>query len=176
MSTFLRTFYAGHSEINRIGRGELVVEGAHPDVRFVVERRDALRLETRGYFDARATGRLDPSGFVNGWSVDRAADLLHEAGLTNFAVNAGGDMRLSGRAVPGRHWSVGIQHPRQRAHIAAVVRANDFAVATSGAYARGDHVLNPYTRRPPEGVLSVTVVGPDLGTADAYVTACCQDG
>ena len=68
----------------------------------------------------------------------------------------------------GRHWSVGIQHPRQRAHIAAVVRANDFAVATSGAYARGDHVLNPYTRRPPEGVLSVTVVGGDLARADAY--------
>jgi FAD:protein FMN transferase len=32
-------------------------------------------------------------------------------------------------------------------------------------------VLNPYTRRAPEGVLSVTVVGPDLGTADAYATA-----
>jgi thiamine biosynthesis lipoprotein len=73
--------------------------------------------------------------------------------------------------VPNGQWSVGIQHPRDRARIAAVVRVTDLAVATSGAYARGDHVLNPYTRRPPSDVLSVTVVGPQLATADAYATA-----
>jgi thiamine biosynthesis lipoprotein len=32
-------------------------------------------------------------------------------------------------------------------------------------------VLDPHTGRPPDGVLSVTIVGPDLGTADAYATA-----
>src|SRR5207244_2604011 len=54
---------------------------------------------------------------------------------------------------------------------AAVVEATDLAVATSGAYARGDHVLDPHTAGPPAGVLSVTVAGPDLATADAYATA-----
>jgi thiamine biosynthesis lipoprotein len=39
------------------------------------------------------------------------------------------------------------------------------------AYERGDHVLDPHTRRPPAGVLSVTVTGPDLALADAYATA-----
>jgi thiamine biosynthesis lipoprotein len=87
------------------------------------------------------------------------------------AGNAGGDMRLAGRAVPELGWSVGIQHPLRRDAIAAVVNANDLAVATSGAYARGDHVRNPHTGRAPTGVLSVTVVGPDLATADAYATA-----
>ncbi|HEY1366743.1 MAG TPA: FAD:protein FMN transferase [Gaiellaceae bacterium] len=37
--------------------------------------------------------------------------------------------------------------------------------------ARGEHVLDPHTRRPPRGVLSVTITGPDLATADAYATA-----
>ena len=55
--------------------------------------------------------------------------------------------------------------------VAAVVEANDLAVATSGAYARGEHVLDPHTRRPPDGVLSVTITGPELATADAYATA-----
>ena len=163
--------YIEDSEINRIDRGELRVEDAHPVVRSVLERCEELRLETRGYFDVRAGGRLDPSGLVKGWSVDRAADILRAAGIRNFAVNAGGDIRLGGRAVPNAHWTVGIQHPRDRARIAAIVRATDLAVATSGAYARGDHVLNPYTRRPPADVLSVTVVGPQLATADAYATA-----
>jgi len=55
--------------------------------------------------------------------------------------------------------------------VAKVVITNDLAVATSGAYARGDHVLDPHTRRAPEGVLSVTITGPVLATADAYATA-----
>jgi FAD:protein FMN transferase len=86
-------------------------------------------------------------------------------------VNAGGDMRLRRRAIPSLTWSVGIQHPLELERIAAVVEANDLAIATSGAYARGNHVRNPHARRPPTGVLSVTVVGPELGTADAYATA-----
>ena len=55
--------------------------------------------------------------------------------------------------------------------IAAVVEANDLAVATSGAYLRGEHVVDPHTGRPPSGVLSVTITGPELATADAYATA-----
>ena len=32
-------------------------------------------------------------------------------------------------------------------------------------------MLDPHTRRAPTGVLSVTITGPDLATADAYATA-----
>ncbi len=158
--------YKEGSEISRLARGELALANACPEVRDVLRRCDELRLETRGYFDARASGILDPSGLVKGWSIDRAASILDEAGLRSFAVNAGGDMRLRGGP-----WRIGIQHPRERDRVAAVVEATDLAVATSGAYARGDHVVNPYTRRPPTGILSVTVVGDELATADAYATA-----
>jgi thiamine biosynthesis lipoprotein len=165
--------YKEDSEISRLNRGELALADAHPDVREVLDRCEALRLETDGYFDVRAAapGVIDPSGLVKGWAVDRAAALLDEAGVRNYAVNVAGDMRLRGRAVPEPCWSVGIQHPLERESIAAVVRANDLAVATSGAYSRGDHVLDPHTHRPPTGVLSVTITGPELATADAYATA-----
>jgi putative flavoprotein involved in K+ transport len=108
---------------------------------------------------------------VKGWSVDRAAELLRHAGARNFAVSAAGDMVVSGRAVPELTWSIGIQHPIERLKVAAVVQANELAIATSGGYARGDHVIDPFTDRAPEGVLSVTIVGPELATADAYATA-----
>jgi FAD:protein FMN transferase len=52
-----------------------------------------------------------------------------------------------------------------------VIEVSDLALATSGQYARGEHVLDPHTGRAPTGVLSVTIVGPDLATADAYATA-----
>jgi thiamine biosynthesis lipoprotein len=49
--------------------------------------------------------------------------------------------------------------------------AAELAVATSGAYARGEHIVDPHTGRPPSGILSVTIVGRELATADAYATA-----
>lgn len=158
--------YRPDSEICRIDRGELAVSEAHEDVQWILARCETLREETDGYFDARASGRLDPSGLVKGWSVDRAAELLRAAGLENFAVSAGGAMRIVGPA-----WRVGIEHPTQPHSVAAVLEVDDLAVATSAAYARGDHVLDPHTGRAPAGVLSVTVVGPELATADAYATA-----
>jgi FAD:protein FMN transferase len=157
--------YRPDSEISRLRSGELALADASPDVREILERCDELRAKTRGYFEARAGGSLDPSGLVKGWSVDRAAGILDGAGLREYAVNAGGDMRVRGP------WTVGIQHPLERRAVCAVLEATDLAVATSGAYARGDHVLDPHTGRPPAGVLSVTITGPDLATADAYATA-----
>lgn len=160
--------YKESSEVSRLNRGELALEDAHPDVLEVLERCEELRAETKGYFDMRASDgeTVDPSGLVKGWSVDRAARILDDAGCRDYAINAGGDM-----VVRGSLWRVGIQHPLERDQVAKVVEATELALATSGEYERGAHVLDPHTRRPPTGVLSVTISGPDLATADAYATA-----
>jgi thiamine biosynthesis lipoprotein len=165
--------FRADSEICRLDRGELALGEADADTRAVLERCEELRDETGGYFDVRASTsqRLDPAGLVKGWSVDRAATLLDEAGATSYAINAGGDIRLRGGALPARVWRIGIQHPLERDRVAAFVESRDLAVATSGAYERGEHMIDPHTRRPPTGVLSVTITGPDLATADAYATA-----
>ena len=165
--------YREDSEVTRMNRGELAIEDAHPDVRAILARCDELRGETRGYFDARAADgqAIDPSGLVKGWSVDRVAEILTGAAVRNFVVSAGGDVITRGRGFPDGCWRVGIQHPRISGAVAKVVVAHDLAIATSGAYVRGDHVIDPHTRRPPSGVLSVTVTGPELATADAYATA-----
>jgi FAD:protein FMN transferase len=154
--------YKPGSEISRVARGE---EPVSPEVRYVLARCEELRAETNGYFDAYAGGSLDPSGFVKGWSVDRAAALLDAAGVRQYSISAGGDVLVRGS------WRVGIQHPLERQAVAAVVEATDLALATSGEYARGRHVLDPHTGEPPAGILSVTISGPDLATADAYATA-----
>jgi FAD:protein FMN transferase len=155
--------FRADSEISRIDRGGLPADEAHPLVRTVLERCEALRRETDGYFDARHSGVLDPCGLVKGWAVDRAAALLRGR---RVCIDAGGDV-----LVRGGGWRVGIRHPRERDLLAAALKADDLAVATSGAYERGEHIVDPHCRRPPTGVLSVTVIGPDLATADAYATA-----
>ena len=110
-----RTFstYIPDSEISRLNRDELALADAHPDVREVLARCDQLRTETNGFFDVRAErdDYVDPSGLVKGWSVDRAAAVADELGWRNYAINAGGDIRLRGGALPAPVWRVGIQHP-----------------------------------------------------------------
>lgn len=163
--------YKPDSEISRLGRGELAEGDAADDVRHVLARCAELREETRGFFDAYAAGPLDPSALVKGWSVDRAGELLDAGGARNYTINAGGDVLARGRALPGGTWRVGIRHPELPDAVASVVEASELAVATSGAYERGAHILDPHTGVAPDGVLSVTVTGPELGTADAFATA-----
>lgn len=161
------------SEIARIGRAELALRDADPDVREVLARCEEVHAATDGYFDVRAgrPGMLDPAGLVKGWAVDRAAELLDAEGVEDYAISAGGDVRLRGGPRPGGRWRVGIQHPVERDRVAAVVESECLAVATSGAYERGGHVVDPHSGRASTGALSVTVTGPDLATADAYATA-----
>lgn len=163
--------YQDDSEIRRLDRGELSLSEASADVRWVLDRCAALKAATGGFFDAQAAGSLDPSALVKGWAIERAADMLAAAGCRSFCISGGGDLVLRGGALPEDTWRVGIQHPDDRRAVAGVIAVGDLAVATSGTYERGEHLIDPTTGRPPTGVVSVTVVGPDLGTADAYATA-----
>ncbi len=171
------------TEIMRIARGELGVDEADPAVREVLDLCERMRLESGGAFDIAAGAHpdaparpglapLDPSGLVKGWAVARAGDRLLAAGSRWWSINGGGDVLTHGQPAPDvGAWRVGIQHPYVRDRVAAVLAVNDAAVATSGRYERGDHVLDPRTGRPATGLASVTVVGPDLAVADAYATA-----
>jgi thiamine biosynthesis lipoprotein len=166
--------YQPQSEISRLGRGEVTVEECHPDVGDVLMLCEDLREETEGVFNAwrcRPDGRLDPSGLVKGWAVERAAGILRRGGARNFCVNAGGDVVCRGEPEPGRAWRIGIRHPREAGAVAAVVHGYDLAVATSGAYERGDHIVDARTGMPSRTLLSLTVAGPSLTSADAYATA-----
>jgi FAD:protein FMN transferase len=162
------------SEVSRLMSGQLGEEAASPELRAVLELCETMRRSTDGYFDARGhrpDSRPDPTGIVKGWSIERVARLLDADGARNYAINAGGDIVARGDREPGRAWRVGIQHPRIADRIAAVLAIHDGAVATSGAYQRGAHIVDPHTGRPAAGLLSVTVYGPDLAIADAYATA-----
>ena len=156
--------YRDDSEISRLDRGELTLADCRPEVDEVLTRCLALERETGGFFSVRAAGRLDPSGYVKGWAVAVAADRLAAAGARSFCINAGGDVVARGRPAPGRLWRVGIRHPVDLGQLAAVLAVEDLAVATSGEYERGAHIVDPHTGRPPTGLLSVTIVGPDLAT------------
>jgi thiamine biosynthesis lipoprotein len=163
--------YRDDSELNRIRRGELRIAAAHPDFRPVLEICAQVQTATGGAFSALRDGRIDPTGLVKGWAVERASRLLRARGAANHAVNGGGDVQLAGEAAPGRPWGVGVVDPHDRTRVLAVVSGRDLAVATSGTAERGAHIVDPTNARPVTGIASATIVGPELSRADPYATA-----
>jgi FAD:protein FMN transferase len=169
--------YRPESEVSRLADGTLATADASDEVRAILAMCEALRVDSGGVFDARGAGpdgRLDPSGLVKGWAVQRAAELLAAHGCRAFAIDAGGDVVVAGGDRLPAPWRVGIRHPDRADRVAAVVSLADGAVATSGTYERGAHLRRPAAVTPVrdgDQARSMTVIGPDLVWADAYATA-----
>lgn len=159
------------SEVCRLRRGELTAETGSEYLREVLDDCARAWRDTDGFFDTQATGVFNPSGYVKGWSAEVASARLAEAGSVNHLINAGGDVRVMGRPEPGALWHVPIRHPWRLDGAFLMVAVTDTAISTSGTYERGFHVVNPRTGKPAEALRSVTIIGPNLGMADAYATA-----
>ena len=118
---------------------------------------------------------LDFGGVAKGMAIDLAAREL--APLMHFAIEAGGDLYLSGHNADDAPWSVGIRDPRRPQEILETLHVSNAAVCTSGDYERrtaagdGHHLLNPRTGRAADRLASATVVAPAAVAADALATA-----
>ena len=169
-----RTFspFLADSAVSRINRRELRLEDAGQLVNQAIDLCRLYEHATAGYFSAWINGRFDPSGLIKGWAIDRACSILDRNGFRDYFVDAGGDVQTRGRNGNGGLWRVGIRHPIERDKVARVVLASGLAVATSGTYEKGEHIVDPHSGKPANAWLSFTVVGPDILQADVYATAC----
>ncbi|MHB1088198.1 MAG: FAD:protein FMN transferase [Acidimicrobiales bacterium] len=120
---------------------------------------------THGLFDAWGLpGGFDPTGLVKGWAAERALAHLARAGVGGALVNAGGDICV----LPGRSYDVGIRHPFEPDAMCGIVSVTG-AVATSGVYERGAHIVNPFGTE--VAAVAATVVGDSLVLCDVLATA-----
>jgi thiamine biosynthesis lipoprotein len=163
--------YRADSEVCRYGRGEIDDLDRSPELAEIMAACAAVTHASGGAFNTWRDGRFDPSAYVKGWSAERAADLLRAHSCTDWSINAGGDVLVSGHPEAGQPWRIGVQHPFDRGAIAMTVQGTDLAVATSGTYERGGHIVDATTGERAHDAVSVTVIGADLGLADAYSTA-----
>jgi len=166
------------SPMSRLRRGEIGLDEAPPEVAEVLDLCRRARDASGGWFDPwRMPGGLDPTGLVKGWAAEQALAALRGSGAPAAMVNAGGDIAVFGEPAPGEPWRIGIQHPRYEDRVLCVVELSvDGAVATSGTYQRGFHVVDPATEEPAAGLLAATVTGPSLAFADALATGLLASG
>ncbi len=123
--------------------------------------------------------RIDLGGIAKGYGVDKAADLLRRAAVTDALLDLSGNMVALGNAATHEGWTVGIRDPSgTRSHLARI-HLFDEAVATSADYEqfvdsdgeRYGHILDPRTGWSAHGLASVTVVAARATVADAWATA-----
>ena len=117
---------------------------------------------------------IDLGSVAKGLAVDAAARELQP--LSDFAIDAGGDLYLGGCNPDGLPWSIGIRHPRIDGALIDSFRVSDKAVCTSGDYERlaangAVHILDPRSGASASNSASVTVVAPTALAADALATA-----
>ncbi|MDQ1431483.1 MAG: FAD:protein transferase [Actinomycetota bacterium] len=167
--------YRRESPISRYGLGHITRADLLPEINDILELCEALRLESDGAFDPWAVpapngSTFDPSGIVKGWAVERAAALLARKDCANYCINAGGDIVVRGTK-SGAPWRVGLRNPYAPQSLATVIElTGSFAIATSAAYERPGHIIDPNRGRPAIAIASATVVGPSLTFADAFAT------
>lgn len=161
------------SEINRINRGEVSEEEYSADMREILLLAEQTKKETNRFFDIRRPqGGMDPSGIVKGWAIHKAAQLLMESGVTDYFIDAGGDIQVSRPGVLGLPWKVGIQNPFNNQEVVKVLNLRNEGLATSGTYNKGSHIYNPKASADlATNIVSFSVVAKNIYEADRFATA-----
>jgi thiamine biosynthesis lipoprotein len=191
--------YKKDSELCKYQRGEILENELSVEFKKVMQScKDASKM-TGGNFTAYYAGKYDPSGYVKGWAIAEAGKLIEKNGYKTYCISAGGD--ILARSNSEKIWNIGIQDPRDKTKILISVKDSlldlsgeaakisssrkrytlsnkpiilsikNGAVATSGNYERGNHIINPMTGEYADEFLSVTVVGPEIIKADVFATA-----
>lgn len=179
------SLYKPESPLSQLARGETSVAACPPVVDHVWSLCEEWEKATGGYFSAFTLQHtFDPSGLVKTWAAQAAIDVLLAEGITDFTLNAGGDIWLSDEISDESDWKIGISKPVSIASkgsgVLTVVnlKGTEYrALATSGVAERGKHIWNPQSADlAGEELAQVSVLAKDLVTADVWATAAFAEG
>jgi FAD:protein FMN transferase len=135
---------------------------------------------------ARPDLYVDLAAIASGYGVDQAAQALEARGVTDYMVEAGGEVRTKGHNAEGKPWQVAIVRPDvspQQPYL--IVPLSGAALSTSGDYRnffekdgkRYSHHIDPASGYPVEhNLASVSVVMPHSVDAKRYAAALCIVG
>jgi thiamine biosynthesis lipoprotein len=126
--------------------------------------------------------RIDVGGIAKEYVMEDLGGLLDGFGLTDYLISAGGDIYAKGGHLDGKPWKIGIQHPRNRDSVLAVLDLDKRATMTSGDYERYRivnrkrycHIFDSHTGYSAEKNRSVTI-GADSPTRIPSAGLFCRD-
>ena len=123
---------------------------------------------------------LNVSAIAKGYAVDKVSELLASAGIDDFMVDIGGEIRANGVNLQGKGWQIAIEQPSLLGGVQQLLSLKDQAIATSGDYRnflivdgeQFSHTINPVSLAPSlHKLASVSVIAERCSRADALATA-----
>ena len=180
------SLYKPESPLSQLAAGKTSVAQCPPIVSEIWDACEAWQKKTDGWFSAFTPEHtFDPSGLVKSWAAKRAAESLIEAEITDFTMNAGGDVYIADQASADLDWRIGLSKPVSIASPDAGaltvlnLKGTEYrAVATSGSAERGAHIWNPKAAdgQPASEFVQISVIARDLVEADIWATAAFAEG
>jgi thiamine biosynthesis lipoprotein len=174
--------------------------GSRPSPQVVRQARDVsgwnrIRLDASEFsvtFDCPGV-ELDLGALGKGYALDRALELLTEAGVAHVLLHGGTSSILTrGLAPDGRAWRVGLPGPRDslpeatglitppgKPSVTHSLELHDESLSVSAVWGKSfteggeelGHVLDPRTGEPVRRARCAAVVGPEAAVSDALSTA-----
>ena len=171
------------------GTGRMPDPGALAEARLVVGFRH-VHLDARAgtvAFDREGV-MLDLGSIGKGYALDRAADLLREAGVERGLIHGGTSTAVAlGRTGDGEPWKVAVTAPETAdgpgsmagGRPLSVVELEDESLSVSAVWGKGfeaegryfGHVMDPSRGEPVSGALLAAIVLPSATESDALSTA-----
>lgn len=180
------SLYKPDSPLSRLARGETSVAELDPIVNEIWDACLEWESATGGWFSSfTPQNTFDPSGLVKTWAAQRAANILLDGGITDFTLNAGGDILINTGCSEGVDWRIAVHKPTSiSSDDAGILTVFDFwntefrALATSGISERGNHIWNPKAagKEAADSIVQVSVLSDDLVAADVWATAAFAEG
>ena len=128
--------------------------------------------------------RLDLGALGKGYAIERAAQLLRDAGIANALLHGGtSSVCALGHPPDAAAWNVAVEHlgkkPDDPAVLLAVIPLVDESLSVSAVWGKSfqsagqtyGHVLDPRTGQPASRATLATVVLPSATETDAFSTA-----
>ena len=84
--------------------------------------------------------KLDLGGVIKEYALDRAGEIIKHSGVHNALIDFAGDILTLGSKL-GNPWQIGIKNPKDPSKDLLVLSLIDKAIATSGFYERGQHIV-----------------------------------
>ena len=158
----------------------------------VMELKNLIGFESKiirtdsGYSGSEPGVKLDITGIGEGYAIDLLCAVLDQAGVADYMVEIGGEMKAKGKSPRGVTWSIGVEDPVQAElgnanMLLAKVDLDGRAISSSGNYRkfyidengnRRAHIIDPLTGFPvSHGMVSVSVLANSATEADALATA-----
>lgn len=126
---------------------------------------DSLRVKQRVLLDFGAAGK--------GYLIDLVAEIMEQADIATFSINAGGDILQ--RSAQNDELAIGLENPIDVSEAIGVVKlTNKSLCASAGSkrkWAGYHHILDPVKLESPSEIIATWVLADDTMTADGISTA-----